>query len=203
MKKKTLAALALSATLAMGTVPAFAAVPSEGNTELGTGTEVTNDPAGGKATGNTTVSVKTVAMNISAKVPITMTVAAPAEGGELTVPANYKITNGSVYPIGVKVKADAAEADLEWTLTAETATNLSDPNKLNLKLQPTGVASAFNVGTTDSAEWKIDKKGDADTECAIAVSGSASKTALEVGVASKAVKLVYTIAPTTMPAPTA
>ena len=78
MKRKMFAALALSATLAMGAVPAFAAEPAD--------TDATD--AGG-FTGNaatTTVSIKTDASQISAEIPMKMQIVANAAGGNSTAP---------------------------------------------------------------------------------------------------------------------
>lgn len=205
MKRKMFAALALSATLAMGAVPAFAA---ESGTSVGEQTGVTT--ADGAATGNTTLSVKTVATNIKATVPITMTVAGAAEGGSLTTPANYAIVNGSVYPISVQVKSSTEGiADAVWTLVDDASTldktNASNANKISVSLTPATADAAITLKATDSDAWKVEAKtADADTTCAIGVSGHITQTDKKAGVTSEALKLVYTIAPTSIdPAPAA
>lgn len=199
MKKKAITALALTAALAMGTAPAFAVdINQNGNTSVDTTSEnkIVQTEAG-KASGSTTLSIKTLATNIQATIPLSMTVAGPAEGGDLVVPEKYAIKNGSVYPISVTVKADKDGA--AWSLTTEEAKGLTATDKINLNLQPAGVATKFALTEADSvADWKIAKKGAADTECVIALDGTVSATSQEVGTATKALKLVYTIAPTTI-----
>lgn len=201
MKKKVFAALALSATLAMGAVPAFAA---DDGTSVGDQTGVTT--ADGAAVGNTTLSVKTVATNIKATVPITMTVAGAAEGGALTTPDNYSIVNGSVYPISVQVKSSTdGITDAVWTLVDDASTldktNAANANKISVTLTPATAVGAITLKAADSDAWKVDAKtADADTTCAITVAGHITQTDKKAGVTSEALKLVYTIAPTSIDA---
>ena len=75
MRKKTFAALALSATLAMGAVPAFA----EELAEVGT---VTDQSVSNGGTTSTTVKVKTEVGNIVVALPLNMTIVANTEGGQ-------------------------------------------------------------------------------------------------------------------------
>lgn len=202
MKKQALTAAALTAALTFGSVPAAFAISTD-DTALGNQTAVTTSE--GAASGETTVSVKTVATNIKATVPITMTVAAPAEGGNITPPSNYALVNNSVYPLSVKVKADQKDMT-DWTLVADASATGVAANSISLLLTPAG-ANAIIVGTADSAAWTIDpattKDGETKgTSCAVTVGGKVSGTSANAGTTTSALKLVYTISPTTpTPAP--
>lgn len=198
MKRKMFAALALSATLAMGTiVPAFAA--DEGTATNPTGVDAKT------GVGNTTVSVKTVATNISATIPLNMTVVGPAEGGNLSgVPSEYQIINNSVYPIKVaKVKADMTDIK-GWSLKTgdltTTSTTTGTVGDLSLYIKPTD-GTEWNVSADENApkDWVVAAKGEsAGTSNIIAVRGSISPIKSVSDTATPAVKIQYTIAPTTI-----
>lgn len=195
MKRKMFAALALSATLAMGAVPAFAA--TDGSTDTPTSVDKST------GVGNTTVSVKTETTNIQATIPLNMTVVGPAEGGNLTgVPSDYKIINGSVYPIKViKVKADMTDIT-DWALATgnltTTSTTSGKVGDLSLFIQPADGAK-WNVSETESApvDWIVDAKTGEGTEKIIEVSGSVSPIKSVSDTATPAVKIQYTVAATT------
>lgn len=188
MKKKACAVLALSAALALGAVPAFAA-----DTSVGNASDMTF--AGTVGTGSTDISVKTTVQNISVAVPIDMTVAVDANGGPLQVPGNYRIVNKSNYTIAAKVKGDVS--GMAWTLGSGDVSNSAANNVLQLKLQPEGAADPFEVTASDSSIWVIGapEAGQTEKDWGIAVSGTASHPSTAVGSSSKAVKLVYTVAP--------
>ena len=200
MKKKMFAALALSATLAMGAVPAFAADTAD---KTGEATDVTT--ADGKASSSTTVKVQTIASNITATIPLSITVVGPAEGGNLSgVPSNYKIVNKSVYPIKVtEVKADMTDIT-DWGLATAAQTTDSKSSKkvgdLFLTLQADGAAKALTVSQTAASptDWIVKAKdADGDKENVITVAGSVSQINSVNEDATTAVKVQYTIAPTT------
>lgn len=203
MKRKMFAALALSATLAMGTiVPAFAVEVPGKDVAVDNGENALKQDESDKAIGSTTLSVKTYATNIQATIPLSMTVAGPAEGGALKTPDNYVIKNGSVYGIDVNVKADMTDSKLAL-LSDSTASSSADADKININLKPATVGTAFALKTAESTPWTIGAKTTSDTECKIEVSGSVSKTGQTVGVPITAMKLVYTIAPAAPATPAA
>lgn len=202
MKKRMFMALALSATLAMGAVPAFA----EDTTPTGSAT----DPTATKDNkGNTVVSVQTLATNIKATIPLNVTVVGPADGGALTgVPNNYQIENGSVYPIKVSaVQAVEDETIKGWGLatgpltTASTSTNTI--GDLYLTLTPeNGTLWIASKTENKPSDWYIGPKTDAgDTANKITLAGSVSQIKTVSDTAVPAVKLQFTIAPTTLPEP--
>lgn len=197
MKKKAFVALALSATLAMGVTPAFAA-DGDGSASTPTGVDKT------KGTGNTTVSVQTIATNISATIPLNVTVVGPAEGGDLSgVPTNYEIVNNSVYPIKVtEVKADMTGIT-GWKLQANKLTTASTTTgtigDLNLSIKPAkGTAWTVSETANKPTDWVVAAKtADKGTAENLALSGSVSPIKSVEKDATSAVKIQYTVQPTT------
>lgn len=201
--KRMAAACALSVALALGCAPcAFAEGAATPNTNDQTSNENGISTTDGVTTGNTTVKVKTVANNISATLPLTIEVAGPAEGGDLTVPTNYAITNNSVYPIKVSsVQADMT--DMTWALATakQDSTSTITQGKVGnlfLTLQPAG-GTQWTVSATkkEPTDWIVAaKSGEKGTEANIAVAGSISGVTAVSKDATAAVKVVYTIAAT-------
>ena len=123
MRKKTFAALALSATLAMGAVPAFA----EELAEVGT---VTDQSVSNGGTTSTTVKVKTEVGNIVVALPLNMTIVANTEGGQAKCPSQdaYLIQNKSVFPIKITAaKAEAQGTPGDWVLKTGTLDGQGTP----------------------------------------------------------------------------
>ena len=89
--KKMAAALALSAALAMGAVPAFAADASVGKT----GSFADGNDNTGSA--STALNVYATASQIQATIPVDITIVTPIEGGTITAPSAdaYKIVNNN------------------------------------------------------------------------------------------------------------
>lgn len=207
--KRMAAACALSVALALGCAPmAFADEPA--NTNSGTSKEngIKKDDTTGATTGITTVNVKTVANNISATLPLSIEVAGPAEGGDLTVPTNYAITNNSVYPIKVSsVQADMK--DMTWALASQAQTSSSAVTEgkvgnLFLTLKPAkGTIWTVSESKKEPTDWIVGaKSGDNGTVENIAVAGSISGVTAVSEDATAAVKVVYTIAATSPAAST-
>lgn len=191
MKKKVLATAALTAALAFGTaVPAFADNPFVNNEA------------------DTTVSVYTDTSNISATLPLNLTVKGPANGGAFTGPSDgtYKIVNNSAFDIKVKdvSGSQTAAAAEKWGLAADNQSNEAAPTDgkiamLQMRIATVGDASGWTVATntpfTPTTGWTI-PSGESN-ELAIALSGTMSKAAntnaSTAETAVEAVKLTYTV----------
>lgn len=205
--KRMAAACALSVALALGCAPlAFADEPATPNTNDQTSKENGVGTKDGVTTGITTVNVKTVANNISATLPLSIEVAGPAEGGELTVPTNYAITNNSVYPIKVSsVQADMK--DMNWALATakQDSTSTITQGKVGnlfLTLQPAGgTLWTVSANKKEPTDWIVAAKSGEGTVANIAVAGSISGVTAVSDKATAAVKVVYTIAATSPAAP--
>lgn len=190
--KKSALTVAMAGALALACAPAaFAASPSVG----GTSTFNNNE-------GHTDVKVATEAGQLSAEIPLNMTVVANAQGGALAgKPGGYKIVNKSYFAIQVAtVKAEAA-ASSAWAYSNTSLTSASASGlNINLTLQPNGAGSATTltsagVDTSASQDWKVAAAtGLAGTEKAIAVDGSTSPLSKSIGDAGEAAaKITYTI----------
>ena len=206
MKKKMFAALALSATLAMGAVPAFADEPTtpKGSSDTPTDATVAN---GGDT--STTVKVQTVVDNITVAVPLNMTIVAKAAGGAADCPSvdTYLIQNKSVFPIKITAaKAEAQGTAGDWVLKTGTldATKVAEGNVGDLALKLTtndADAKSWDVaGTYTAGDFKVK----AATESAgtttpgdlkFKVEASSTKLKKTYDDATDAVKLTYTVAP--------
>lgn len=158
-KSKMFGAIALSAVMAMGAVPAFAApdpaTPTEGDSQAVIGNpdnaddngmvQFKHEAEGDNPTADTMVNVLYNASTIQATVPLQITIVAtgePTKAGEIIAPTNYRIENHST---DVKLQVKSVESALsegmspDWDLTTvptgtTTATNTS---KLDLTLTPT------------------------------------------------------------------
>lgn len=189
-------ALACALTLACG--PAAFGDPAAGTS----GTQAFDK---GKA--DSTLAVLTDAAQLSADVPLNVTVVAkPLGGGFDKVPTDgtYKITNKSYFDIVVSDIAAKAKSDWEYSDTSLAANDTSTAviGKINITLKP-GSATAATVvkgsGTSPAAaDWKVPAKNTAkDGELAMAVGGSTSVLKKSIGetTASEAVTITYTIEP--------
>lgn len=198
--RKAITAMALTAMLAMGTAPAaFAA--GEGTSDTPTGVTTAN----GKATGDTTISVETIVTNISATIPLNVKVVGPAEGGPLSgVPSNYQIVNKSAYPIKVtEIKATEDESG-NWKLSESALTDASESTAnigdicLTLQMDGTTTPLIMKIAAQQPADWVVPVSASADgTAKNIKVAGSLSQIKSVKDAATTAVKVQYTIAPTT------
>ena len=111
---KMAGAFALTAAMAMATVPAFAATTAE-NVEQFTSTDSSN------ATASTDVKFEVVDASLNATIPTKVAVVIPSTGGTITGPTNYEIVNNSTGPIRVsKLQVSAPNANMSipassWT----------------------------------------------------------------------------------------
>lgn len=191
--KKITTATALAAVLAMGAAPAFA-----------------SDFVSNKA--DTTVSVYTDTSNISAELPLNLTVAGPANSGALAVPGEtaYKIVNKSAFDIKVTnvAAAQSEDAGKSWALSSADQTGKDAPAdgkiatlQMNIATadDTTGWTVATNAPFAPTSGWTA-KAGSTGNELGIVLSGTISKVSTTTGhdsqdTAVEAVKLTYTVAP--------
>lgn len=142
--KKVLATLALSATLAMGAVPAFAVDASVNET----------GSFGEDGTGVTTLNVQATASQIQATLPVSITVVTPAAGGTITAPSDkaYKIVNNSA-TAPLKIKSiqgvDANGWLVKSTLTTSTS-EIKGTGEMQLSVKA-GASAPVTITTTDTA----------------------------------------------------
>ncbi len=201
MKRKMFAALALSATLAMGAVPAFADEPKD--------TDATGPDAFKENAATTTVSIKTDASQISAVIPMQVQIVANAAGGDIAAPtaAKYRITNKSSFDIYVTKISGAAVADSGWNLKPSIAdiNNNADGAvgdiALGVKKADDAAAAVIPVGaeqkvTGDKMKMEKAPAAGASTtahELGLEVSGQTTKVKSVAATATEAVKITYTI----------
>lgn len=139
---KMLGAVALTAALAMGTVPAFAAISyGEGTLSYdGTQTSVGDDKlvgnvnvTDGTASGDTAVYATSYVPQLNVTIPIEMGVAFPADSGNIIFPSDdaYQIKNNSTTN-GIKIASVEAKStksdftlDGNFTPAAPTATGIN------------------------------------------------------------------------------
>ena len=193
MKKmsKTLGAVAASAALAIGcAMPAFAA---EGSVNAET-QNIVGDATG--ATGETEVRLfgYDSSSQIVATIPVSLTVAAPQDGGAITPPTadKYAITNQG--DLGIKVTKVKGVPYSGWTLSSSSTVTPGSNHAILLNVANGG--STVQVKPTEAsitADFTAPAKGD---KVNMALSGEAQpktgSTFAETAV--PAVKVVYTIA---------
>lgn len=209
MKRKMFAALALSATLAMGAVPAFAA---DADMEPGVSTETKNfKDDNNKA--STVVSVKTDASQISAIIPMKMTVVADANGGSIKAPSAeaYKVTNNSSFDVYITSVKGVEKVHDDWQLISNAqAGNASGGTIADISLKigkmtadgtAIDAATQTTVSTSETAisgakELKVGavKADDVNANVlGIAVEGSTTKASKVNATAVDVIGLEYTI----------
>lgn len=146
--KKMIGALALTAALAMGTTPAFAAGTSVGNDQL---FAQIGNAADNMAQGSTVVNGQAINAQLIVTVPIELTVVVPTVGGDLICPSSsaYRIqnqSNNSVYVIGAQINKNSFEVVEDAHATAADYTTVG--RAMTLK------ANGLNLGhktSTDTA----------------------------------------------------
>lgn len=206
-KKKTLkAACAMACAGALVLACAPAAFGVDAAPEPGTSNDKKDFTNG---TAESTLAVLTDATQLSADVPLNVTVVAKPLGGafdKVPTDGKYKITNKSYFDIVVSDIAAKAKSDWEYSndpLEAN-ATSTAAIGKINLTLKP-GTATDFTpIRDADTVlkagEWRVPAKNAAkDGELAMAVGGSTSALNKSIGAttASDAVTVTYTIQPAT------
>lgn len=194
--KKTLGAVMLSATLVLGTASfAFAAEPpGTVSDEFGASTNVLI-----ATTGETVIDPEDPTEGqISVTVPLTMTIVAQAQGGDIVGPSSgaYKIVNGSTTEVkvtgGYTLEDSAMSIKLsDAAIEADAAATVGYDADLNLVLTPTDGSDAWTIGGT-APTWNILKSGILPMD----VSGSTSVLAKTFDNASAApliMTLTYTV----------
>lgn len=205
MKRKMFAALALSATLAMGAVPAFAADPAENPLDGSVTDAKAIDKTGGQ---NTVVSVKTVVGQIDATVPTKVVISANTDGGDVAVPSAtaYKIVNNSIFDLHVDTVKAVAGGD--WAFKKEaigtpvpgpTAGKIGDIYMALAPKDKEATASFDLTNTTPfsySADWKIPAKTDGGAgELGLQLKGGTTRLSqvLAEGTTSDAMTITFTV----------
>ena len=134
---KMLGAVALTAALAMGTVPAFAAISyGEGTLSYdGTQTSVGDDKLVGNvntadstASGDTAIYATSYVPQLNVTIPIEMGVAFPAADGKIIFPSNdaYQIKNNSDTNKVTIYKLDGGELHFDMKPKREVASDIID-----------------------------------------------------------------------------
>lgn len=195
--KKMAAALALSAALAMGAVPAFAAdasVNSSGSFTDG------NDNTGAAST---TLNVYATASQIQATIPVDITVVTPLEGGAITAPSAsaYKIVNNNATS-GLKVTKVQGVDNAGWKAVTELTnpkTNMAAATgemKLTVKAgSSAAMAIDSSAATSIPAEAQSYFTAPASGELGLTLAGTTSvKSNLTADTTYPAVKIAYTVA---------
>lgn len=146
--KRVLATLALSATLAMGAVPAFAADASVNDS----GAFEATDQTTGK--GSTQLNVQATASQIQATLPIDITVITPTSGGAITAPTDkaYKIVNNNA-TTPLKIKSIKGVDGTDWSLKQAFTANKDDmttKGEMTLSVKA-GSSAPLAIKTTDVA----------------------------------------------------
>lgn len=208
MKRKMFAALALSATLAMGAVPAFAA-----DGDMTPGVEGSSNFKDNNNKATTTVSIKTDASQISATIPMKMTVIADANGGPIKAPGTdaYKVTNNSSFDVYITSVKGVEKVRDDWQLISNAqAGNSSGGSIADISLKIGKMAAdgdAIDAATqtiVSTSETAISgakelKVGAVDTNDAtanvlgIAIEGSTTKASKVNATAVDVIGLEYTI----------
>ena len=127
------------------------------------------------------MSVVIDSSNISVSVPLSFSITAKVDGGDATVPNNYKITNNSSIPVKVDTIAVVNNNTTDWALSAEAITANTDQaiaglNDLYLSIN--GQVMAVQVATipTTAASWNIAAGSTATgTDLALTVVASTSQ----------------------------
>lgn len=159
--KKMIGALALTAALAMGTTPAFAAGTSVGNDQL---FAQIGNAADNMAQGSTVVNGQAINAQLIVTVPIELTVVVPTVGGDLICPSStaYRIqnqSNNSVFVIGAQINnenqwlavEDAKASANDYSTTHKRAISLK-ANGLNLGHKTINDTA---MKTEGAAPWEI------------------------------------------------
>lgn len=198
--KKVLATLALSATLAMGAVPAFAA---DAAVNKSGSFDTTGDKAG---QGTTQLNVQATASQVQATLPIDITVVTPAKGGLITAPsANaYKIVNNNEKaPLMVtNIKGENAN---NWYIKTQLSTtsegfaaNAVGEMKLSVKAGASSAVDVTTAGTeikdATAAYFTIPAKESLGLTLEGATAIADQEKGLSVDSPVKAAKIQYTVA---------
>ena len=195
--KKMAAVLALSAALAMGAVPAFAADASVGKT--GSFTDG-NDNTG---SASTALNVYATASQIQATIPVDITIVTPIEGGTITAPSAdaYKIVNNNATK-GLKVTKVQGVDNAGWKAVTELTNPKSNMAATTGEMQLTvkaGSSAAMSIASDAAtgipAEAQSYFTAPSNGELGLTLAGTtAVKSNLTANTTYPAVKITYTVA---------
>lgn len=198
--QKIFTAIALSTTLAMGAVPAFAADGSASVNKTDSFVETTTN----NGAASTTLNVYASASQIQATIPVDITIVTPAKGGTITAPtdAAYKIVNNN-QTTPLKVTAVKGVDANEWSLKSShtpNAAEISGVGELVMTVKA-GASSAVPIVTTGEGT-KIEGAtqsyftAPANGELGLALAGTSkisSADGLTANSTYPAVKITYTV----------
>lgn len=195
--KKMAAVLALSAALAMGAVPAFAADASVGKT----GSFIDGNDNTGSA--STALNVYATASQIQATIPVDITIVTPIEGGTITAPSAdaYKIVNNNATK-GLKVTKVQGVDNAGWKAVTELTNPKSNMAATTGEMQLTvkaGSSAAMSIAsdaaTSIPAEAQSYFTAPSNGELGLTLAGTtAVKSNLTANTTYPAVKITYTVA---------
>lgn len=191
--KKLAAALALSTTLAMGTVPAFAADPSVNDTGSFA------DDGNSSGTAATVVNVYASASQIQATIPVDITIVTPAAGGAITAPSAtaYKIVNNNA-STALKVTQVQGQDANDWAAVADFSADVSGVGELKMTVKagsanPVAIKSAAATAIPDEAQAYFTVPADGG-ELGLTLAGSTKvASTLKADSTYPAVKIMYTV----------
>ena len=200
---KMIGAFALTAALAMGTVPAFAATsaPLAENDEYinASYTNTSNILEGSTGSATTEVEVFSVNSQINATIPVKVVVVVPSIGGDIVAPTAkaYQIKNLGDGDIEVTQAKETDGTDFkaakEAAFAATSATNATKQMELKAADNGTEYNLVDGLATDGSENWSIAGK----TNLGIGLSGSTNDltaTPLSAGnTGNTAVNIVYTV----------
>ena len=189
--KKMAAALALSAALAMGAVPAFAADASVGKT----GSFADGNDNTGSA--STALNVYATASQIQATIPVDITIVTPIEGGTITAPSAdaYKIVNNNATK-ALKVTKVQGVDNAGWKAVTELTNPKNNMSATTGEMKLTvkaGSSAAMSIESENATS--IPTEAPATGELGLELAGTTSvKSNLTANTTYPAVKITYTVA---------
>lgn len=195
--KKMAAVLALSAALAMGAVPAFAADASVGKT----GSFADGDDNTGSA--STALNVYATASQIQATIPVDITIVTPIEGGTITAPSAdaYKIVNNNATK-GLKVTKVQGVDNAGWKAVTELTNPKNNMSATTGEMKLTvkaGSSAAMSIESENATSIPTEAQSyftaPANGELGLELAGTTSvKSNLTANTTYPAVKITYTVA---------
>ena len=195
--KKMAAALALSAALAMGAVPAFAADASVGKT----GSFADGNDNTGSA--STALNVYATASQIQATIPVDITIVTPIEGGTITAPSAdaYKIVNNNATK-ALKVTTVQGVDNAGWKAVTELTNPKNNMSATTGEMKLTvkaGSSAAMSIESENATSIPTEAQSyftaPANGELGLELAGTTSvKSNLTANTTYPAVKITYTVA---------
>lgn len=194
--KKMAAALALSAALAMGAVPAFAADASVGKT----GSFADGNDNTGSA--STALNVYATASQIQATIPVDITIVTPIEGGTITAPSAdaYKIVNNNATK-ALKVTKVQGVDNAGWKAVTELTNPKNNMSATTGEMKLTvkaGSSAAMSIESENATSIPTEAQSyftaPANGELGLELAGTTSvKSNLTANTTYPAVKITYTV----------